>query len=257
MNYYKEPAIWYSLPLSPGERYSPDQDLAVVSEDVNDLIHPVSNSMIARLLTTPSGDYSIWLVGDHSPSLPWATRPVERYLTEYTFPVDDQEFTSLIWLVQYLPIHAPRPDDDPAHIVHAYFGQTMELIGYDLLTSDEQPVDAVLANSNMLAVSLLWRSTEPSNVDYTIAVYLINSDGQVALQQDRTPVGGFAPTSTWTPGERIRDNFGFMIPASLPNGDYEIWVAVYSWPSLERLPVRTPASAVLEDHVLLTSIRIE
>lgn len=257
MNYYKEPPIWYSLPLSPGERYDPNEDPEVVSDDVDELIHPISRGIIDGLVVTRTEDFSIWLVGDHGPSLPWATRPVERYLTEKMFVVSWQNFTSIIRLVQYLPIFAPGPEAEPAHTVNAQFGETMELIGYDLLTNEEQLVDGILADSNMLGVSLLWRPTERTDVDYTVAVYLINSEGQVALQQDRFPVGGFAPTSTWIPGEQIRDNFGFMIPDSLPSGDYQIWAVVYSWPSLERLPVRHPESSSVEDHLVLTSIRIE
>lgn len=256
MNYYKDPPIWYSLPVSPGERYDPQEDPVVVSDQVQELIHPVSEGLLSRLLVRED-DYLIWLVSDHGPSLPWATRPVEWYMAERMFQVNAKDYTSLIRLVEYLSIYAPSVDQDPAHLVTAQFGRSIELVGYDLVTQNEQAVGEVLVGSKQLGVSLVWRSSAPISLDYTVAVYLIDGSGTIALQQDRPPVGGFAPTSRWIPGELIRDNFGFVIPDSLSDDDYQIWVAIYSLPSLDRLPVTTPDGTLIGDHIVLGTLRIE
>lgn len=254
MNYYKNTPIWYSMPLSPGERYNENEVPEVVSDQAADLVHWASKDLIGRFMAS---DRLIWLVSDHGPSLPWATRPVERFLAEYTFPVEEKDFTPLIRIVGYAPMFVPAPSTEPAYRVAARFGEGMELVGYDLFTNQGVPVEGVLPRSKMLGVSLLWEALGPMAVDYKVAVYLINDAGQVALQQDRPPVGGFAPTSLWEPNERLRDNFGYTIPGTLPPGDYEIWVAVYSWPSLERLEVIGGDGSSIGDHLVLQAIRIE
>ncbi|HEC22218.1 MAG TPA: hypothetical protein ENI95_04805, partial [Chloroflexi bacterium] len=241
MNYYKGRATWYSLPLSPGERYSPEQEPEVVSDRVEDLIAPVSVSMINS--TMPGGvlynGHPIWLVVDNSPFLPWTTRPAEWYLTKYAYQVEATDFSPLVRLVSYLPLRAPLPDDEPAHPLEARFGPSIRFVGYDLSTnrSPAEDDDTPLHPGDMLGLSLLWEATGGMNTDYTVGVYFINEAGQLVLQQDRQPVGGFAPTSRWQPGRRYRDNFGFILPPDLPPGRYDLWVAVYNWPSLERLPV--------------------
>ncbi len=253
MNYYKEPAIWYSLPLSPGERYNEDEPPEVVSDSVTDLIHPISVGMFARV---EGNSGSIWLVVDHGPSLPWATRPAERYLAETRYTVRAVDFTPLIRLTEFLPLTAPTISDVPSQRVEARFGEAMELVGYDLVVHPGESSLGHIQPGDMLGVSLLWRSLEQTPIDYTVAVYLIDIRGQIALQQDRSPVGGFAPTSQWEPGELIRDNFGFVLPETLLPGEYELWVTVYSWPELERLAVTGIDGTSWGDHLILGSILV-
>jgi hypothetical protein len=253
MNYYKAAPIWYSLPVSPGERYNEEDTLAFESDRVEDLVHPISVGMFGR---AEANRGVLWLVGDHGPSLPWATRPVEWYLAKTRYTISAIDFTPLIRLVAYLPLTSPTPEDAPARIIEARLGDTMELVGYDLETSAPGDLPPHLSPGDMLGVSLLWRALTQPGADYTVATYLIDESGQVALQQDRAPVGGFEPTIHWRPGELIRDNFGFVLPGSLPPGKYELWVTVYSWPSLERLLVAGPDGTGQEDHLVLGTVEV-
>jgi hypothetical protein len=254
MNYYKERPIWYSLPVSPGERYNEEDQPAVESDRVEDLIHPISAGMFGRAEARRG---VIWLVSDHGPSLPWATRPTEWYLAKTRFTVSAVDFTPLIRLVAYLPLASPPTGQVPAHALEARFGATMELVGYDLATNvPDETSSSVLRPGDMLGVSLLWRALRQPRADYTVAVYLIDPNGQVALQQDRAPVGGFEPTHRWQPEELVRDNYGFVLPDTFPAGEYELWVTVYSWPSLERLLVTGPDGVEQGDHLVLSTIEV-
>ena len=73
-------------------------------------------------------------------------------------------------------------------------------------------------------------------------------------QEDRTPVGGFRPTSAWQPGEVIRDNYGFALPSALPLGHYQLIVGLYSPTSMERLAVVASDGAPLGDYVPLAEV---
>lgn len=257
MNYYKGEATWYSLPWAPGERYSPEQQPVVAEGSVEALAG--EEAVYANALFSQHGTFyhgrPIWLVMDLGPDLPWAPRPVERYFSLHNYPVTAIDFNPYARLVQYLPYHAPG-EAAPAHETGATFGGAMRLAGYDITVSGEGRGWADVGPGDQLGLSLVWEAAAPAGADYTVAVHIIGPDGLPVLQQDRAPAGGFAPTSTWQPGERLRDNYGFILPEGLPPGGYQVWVVVYSWPSLERLPVTGPAGEGLGDHVVLGQFEV-
>jgi 4-amino-4-deoxy-L-arabinose transferase-like glycosyltransferase len=258
MNYYKGEATWYSLPLSPGEVYSPDQELEVASERPQDLIALDSISLIYSVMPYQLlfDGAPVWVVLDHSSFVTWSTRPVEWWMTQNAFPASARDFGPNARLVQYVPLFAPKIDAEPAHPVGARFGDSIYLVGFDLLVEEWYASLDDLHPGDKLGVSLLWQSLKTMQVDYTVAVYLLNAEGQPVLQQDRPPEDGFAPTTSWRPGKLTRDNFGFILPSDLPPGEYQIWTVIYSWPSLERLPVTGPDGADWGDHVMLETITI-
>jgi hypothetical protein len=258
MNYYKGRAIWYSLPLSPGQKYSEDHAPEVVSDQVEDLVAPGTVDMFGS--TLPGGvlytGQPLWLVVDQSPVLPWSNRPPEWYLTRHSFQFYAQDFSPLVRLVGYLPLASPGVDDVPAQLVDAQFDEQIRLVGYDLMTTPDA-TPGVYHPGQMLGISLLWEGMKAIDADYTVGVYLIDEDERLVMQQDRYPEGGFAPTTTWVPGARLRDNYGFVLPDTLMPGQYELWVAIYAWPSLDRLPVTWPDGSTGGDHVVLRTITIE
>ncbi len=247
MNYYKGAAAWYSLPYAPGERYSPEQAPQVVSDDLDELIgsHAAGTVDIFSEGGTFYNGHPLWLVADQGPWLEWAVRPVEWYMTRNLYQASATDFSPYVRLIEYLPLRAPSVDEEPRHALDVRLGGGMRLVGFDLETVGD-----------MLGLSLMWEALAPMAEDYTVAVFVIAPDGRPVLQQDRMPEGGFAPTSRWQPGQRLRDNYGFILPHDLPAGEYELWVLAYRWPSLERLPVIGPDGQPLGDHVVLTTIPI-
>ena len=87
-------------------------------------------------------------------------------------------------------------------------------------------------------------------------VQLLSQGGELQAQVDRAPVGGFRPTSSWQPGEVIRDNYGLALPPDLPLGRYQLIVGLYSPDSLQRLAVSTSEGVAMGDHVPLAEVII-
>ncbi len=253
MNYYKGEAAWYSLPWAPGERYSPE-DTPELSEGTVEALAGGDAAYMNRQFTQGGTYYNgepVWLVMDLGPDLPWAPRPVENLFTEHNYPAAMQDFSQYARVVQYLPYQAPPPGQRPRHVRGVRFGEAMRLLGYDMTVNGELGRPDTLAPGDYVGLSLLWVADAPVGADYTVSVHIIGPDGVSMLQQDRAPAGGFAPTSTWAPGEPVRDNYGFILPGDAPAGAYDVWVIVYSWPSLERLAVTGPDDRSIGDFLSL------
>jgi hypothetical protein len=117
--------------------------------------------------------------------------------------------------------------------VGAVFGDAIELVGYNL----QSPVSN-LHPGDELAVNMVWRALARVETDYTITLQLLGPDGRVYGQKDAAPAGGDAPTSTWSPGEVLRDPYRFTVASDAPPGDYQLIVAMYLIETGERTPVR-------------------
>ncbi len=258
MNYYKGRAPWYALPTSPGERYNVEGEPVPPTVDVGEIVH--RQAADTRVLFSETGVFyngqPIWLVGEQGESVPWGVRPVEWFYVKKNYRVSAIEFGPGARLIELLPLTAPGTDDTPATPLDVRFGDgAVRLVGVDVVGADGKPVEAPLHPGDSLGISLLWRAQRVPDASYTIGVYLMGPDGLPVLQHDSRPVGGFRPTTTWVQGERVRDNYGFILPGDLPAGSYELWLVVYEWPSLERLMAR-PEGGAESDHVVLGRVEV-
>ncbi|MBN1221137.1 MAG: DUF2079 domain-containing protein [Anaerolineae bacterium] len=144
------------------------------------------------------------------------------------------------------PIVPSEADLPPTHAREANFGNQMQLRGYDVAQTGPD-----------LAVTLYWRALAPMPLDYTIFVHVVGPDGQLVAQHDGSPGEEVSlPTSTWQPGEELRDRHGLTLPPDLPPGTYRLQMGVYYWQTLERLPVLENGAPV-DDFVELESINLE
>ncbi len=105
----------------------------------------------------------------------------------------------------------------------------MRLNGYGLTTQARPGGDIVLA--------LRWESLRQVDYNYHIFVHLIDPRGEKIDQRDGQPVQWLRPTSSWQPGERIIDHYGFMLPNDALPGNYEMVVGLYDPVTGQRLPV--------------------
>ena len=129
------------------------------------------------------------------------------------------------------------------------FASTLALRGFEL------PDDRV-SRGDVVPVSLYWEVLEKPVADYTVFVHVLNDDGELITQCDRPPGGGTAPTSTWQVGEVLRDTYPLPIPSDASAGIYTVRVGMYTWPSLERLPISMDGVSV-GDSIDLGSIQIQ
>ncbi len=126
-----------------------------------------------------------------------------------------------------VPIAAADADLHPPNIAQFNFDNKMELRGY-----------AAEHSGDTLNVTLFWRASAAMARDYTVFVHLLDANGAVVAQHDGQPTWQLPmPTSTWQPGETLRDNHPITLPADLPPGEYQLRVGVYFWQTLERLPI--------------------
>jgi hypothetical protein len=126
----------------------------------------------------------------------------------------------------------------------------MELRGYDV------PPGAGRAGGD-LEVTLHWRALAPMDRDYTVFVHLVDLDGQLIAQHDSQPWWEVSlPTSTWEPGEELRDQHRLNLPTDLAPGTYSLRAGAYYWETLERLPV-IENDAPVNDHVVLGNLELE
>ena len=107
---------------------------------------------------------------------------------------------------------------------------TFRLVGYEIPSREARPGDD-------LAVTLYWQSLIEVDHNYTIFVQLLNADWRVVAQQDRQPLAGEAPTSTWLQGEFLSDAYHLHLPADLSPGEYRVIAGMYEASSGQRLPV--------------------
>jgi hypothetical protein len=116
-----------------------------------------------------------------------------------------------------------------AHPLAVDFGPTMTLAGFETQSTpgDGASRSTLDASRFPLAwrLSLYWRATAKSDVDYTVSVRPLRAgslipggDGQPIIQ-DHQPVWNAYPTSRWSPGEIVRDDYGLDLPGqAVPDG---------------------------------------
>lgn len=252
MNYYKraEPTV-YTLPQSPGERFSPEQTPKIISANPDDLIHPSDTIILSNLR---NHHQRVWLVLNSSSFIPWSVRPVEQYLARHYFPVREVKPSDLARAVLFDMTPAPPATAAawPARPVNATLGTSLRLVGCDI------PGGTTRKPGDMLPVSLLWETLAPVPQDYNVGVLLVQKDAPPVAQHDSFPVDGFEYTHTWPTGSLHRDNHGLALPAHLAPGEYELWVVVYWWQAPnDRLPVTDDQGKTLGDHVVLARIIVQ
>jgi uncharacterized membrane protein len=151
---------------------------------------------------------------------------------------------------ELIEITPGEPDLKPSNLVQANLDGKMELRGYDVSPG-------VSSGGGDLEVTLHWRALAPMDRDYTVFVHLVDLDGQLVAQHDSQPWWEVSlPTSTWEPGEELRDQHRLKLPPDLAPGTYSLRVGAYYWETLERLPV-IENDVPVNDYVALGNLELE
>jgi hypothetical protein len=130
--------------------------------------------------------------------------------------------------------------------VEAVFADELVVSGFKLEPDALNP-------GQTLSTSLIWLTTAPLSEDYTVFLQLLNANGEVIAQQDKQPLDGQAPTSSWTPGEIVVYQFLLPLPAELPPGEYRLITGFYQFETGQRL--LTEATGAEADSLLLKSFQ--
>lgn len=83
------------------------------------------------------------------------------------------------------------------------YGDVVRLVAFEVGKTEVRPGEE-------LPVTLYWEALKPTTEDLSIFVQLVAGQDTILGQSDSYPGGGAYPTSMWSPGEVIRDQF--MVP---------------------------------------------
>jgi len=109
----------------------------------------------------------------------------------------------------------------------------------------------------VLRLSLLWRALRPIDENYTVFVHLLGAafndkrGNYIWGQQDAVPRNGTAPTTSWTEGALVADEYAVPLDEDAPPGEYEIELGMYARDSGRRLPVMTGDGRQADDRVII------
>ncbi len=103
-----------------------------------------------------------------------------------------------------------------------------------------------------VVVSLDWVAQEAVAQGYKVFVHLYDADGRLVAQHDAVPLNEERPTTSWAPGEVIRDRHGLWVPAGV-RGTLRLVVGLYDPETGQRLELGDGADAATLGTVEITS----
>lgn len=115
---------------------------------------------------------------------------------------------------------------------------------------------ALAAAGTRLDVSLWLRSAAPGGRDLTVFVHVLDASGRLVAQHDAPPRAGMAPTSTWQPGEVVRDRHVVALPSSLAPGRYTLTAGLYDAETGARVPATSGDRRWPNDEVELGPLEV-
>jgi hypothetical protein len=115
-------------------------------------------------------------------------------------------------------------------------------------------VQIARALDSSATLTLTWQSIRPVTYDATVFVHLSGADGTILTQADRQPLDGRFPTSLWLPGQAVTDVISLPLPPGADKIPLVLNVGMYTWPSMERLPIRSASGENVRDNVIAIDI---
>jgi hypothetical protein len=199
-----------------------------------------SDSLTLEELTDISDRYDCQLVAavTHriSRALPdYMTWVKHKYLGHYRYSGNDIYFAKL------------DTTPKPATPLKANFAGQITLYGYTLSP-------APVTSGARLPLTLVWQAQTRLNADYAIFVQLRDAKNATLASADHQPYKGLAPTSRWPEGAIIQETTWLNLPASIPPGQYNIYLGLYNPANLERLPLVNDSSG--ENALILGPVSV-
>jgi hypothetical protein len=117
--------------------------------------------------------------------------------------------------------------------------------------ADGQPSRLVVKPGDKLHLILMWRVERPPTRAYAVFTHVAGPDGRLWGQWDNPPVWGSYPTTEWTAGETVFDQYLIPLKEDTPPGEYHVLVGMYDPATSARLPVLDDRGEASGDHVQL------
>jgi 4-amino-4-deoxy-L-arabinose transferase-like glycosyltransferase len=154
--------------------------------------------------------------------------------TVVNVPVTSAEGAPMFVTLQSFAVYPPQtPSTDvlagltPTPFI---FGKSIALKGYSLPTTAKPGATVTL--------TLGWQAVVDVPADYTLFLHMMDADDKLAVGLDRQPLDGRLLTSTWRPGDPLRDAMTITMPTQ--PGTYKVYLGLYDSRTHDRLPVDAP-----------------
>jgi hypothetical protein len=135
------------------------------------------------------------------------------------------------------------------HAVQADLANRLGVIGYEI-----RPARPVAGDE--LIVNVHWQALAAMSEAYTGFLHLVGPDGRLVTQDDHELGRGFYRTLHWQPGEVVREKYTLALPQDLSAGEYAVRAGVYSFPSLQRLTVKSSSVPTQDNTVTLGMVQV-
>jgi len=166
----------------------------------------------------------------------------QEYRWFYTIP-QFGPYGDILYL--YMP---PQFTVQPPPIEYpATFADGIELLGYELGHSVEE-------GQPMLDIALYWQAAAKPTTDYTVFVQLLDGAGNFVTGYDNPPCHRTCPTTSWQPGEFLRDEYRLSTGAVDSTQHYQLQIGLYD-ATATRLDVLAGHYAG-EDRVILQAVTL-
>ena len=158
-----------------------------------------------------------------------------------------QEFSGRTYLSVFA-IPAQAWNFTPQVATRALWSGQTELLGYTI-AFENQIVTRVQAGQGV-PLTLFWRVVRPLDKDYTVFAHLLGphnprTNSPLWGQRDQQPCEGFYPTTRWSVGEVIVEDFNLVAAKDAPAGSYHIALGLYDLTSGARLSLADGADQLL------------
>lgn len=115
-------------------------------------------------------------------------------------------------------------------------GPPLAQLGDGIMLTSASFSPATASPGAEIVVTVQWQVTAVPPTNYITLIHLAQPNQPPLTTGDRPPLNGQYPTRVWTAGETINDSYTLIVPDSLADGHYPIWIGMYDQ-TLARLPL--------------------
>lgn len=141
-------------------------------------------------------------------------------------------------------------EQDIPHPLRARLGDSIEFLGYDMAAPDP------LQPGSRVKLKLYWRALKTMDTSYKVFTHLIDAQNGIFGQQDKEPLDGARPTTSWASGETFSDTYEFEVAPNAGAGTYQIEIGMYNPADFKRLPTYDANGAPTGDRIVFGELRI-
>ena len=198
---------------------------------------PVGDGAAVASTLEGLADYNtVWLVQSHTE---WAdpSRAVEGWLAS-RFPVVTAQYPPGVEVKGFAAQYRMKELPSTATRVSGLYDETVRLVGYELDGGVFSATDDTYhPPSGWIHVTLYWEALDPLLVDYHATVRMTDDANQVwgGSLERATGAMRLYPSSSWEPGEIVRDDYDVNLNPKTPVGEYSLEVSLFT-ASGEELP---------------------